>query len=92
MASKNIQRIRQAVLLGHVKLTHHALEEMDEDDLEILDIESALMTGQIVEKQKHSMSIKYKVCGKSTSHDIISVIGRFTETGYFLIITVFRGE
>lgn len=92
MASKDLQRIRDAVLLGRVKLTHHALEEIDEDDLDVLDVESALLTGRIVQKQKHSIPVKYKVCGKSTFDDMITVIGRFTESNYFLIITVFSGE
>ena len=92
MASKDLQRIRQSVLLGRLKLTHHAIEEMDADDLEILDIESAMMTGKIVQKQKHQVVMKYRICGKSISSAMMTVVGRFTESNYFLIITVFRGE
>lgn len=65
---------------------------MDEDELEVLDIESALLNGRIAGKQKNGLAKKIKVCGKTTTHDIITVIGRFTEADYFLIITVFRGE
>jgi len=92
MAIKDLRRIRQAVLLGHLKLTNHAIEEMDEEEFEVIDVESVLMTGRIVKKQKHQMALKFRVCGKSTSYDIMTVVGRFTEMNYFLIITVFRGE
>ena len=92
MASKDLQRIRQAVLLGNLKFTNHAIEEMDEEDFEVLDVESAIMTGKIVQKQKHQLNFKYRISGKDTSHDIVTVVGRFTKSGYFLIITAFSGE
>ena len=92
MAKKDLQRIRQAVLSGSLKLTHHALEEMDEEDLEIIDIQTVLINGQIIQKQKHQRIVKYRVCGHSITDDRVSVVGRFTAANDFLVITVFRGE
>jgi hypothetical protein len=92
MSIKELKKIRQVGLIGHIKLTHHAIEEMDEDNLEVLDIESAILTGTIVQKQRHQGTTKYRIYGKSTTQEMITVVGRFTESDYFLIITVFRGN
>ena len=47
MASPELERIRGAVLDGRCALTEHAYEEMDDDNLDVLDIESAILTGEI---------------------------------------------
>ena len=47
MARPELERIRNAVLDGRYSLTEHAYEEMDDDGLDVLDIESAILTGEI---------------------------------------------
>ena len=39
-----IDRIRQTILLSDYDMTVHAVEEMAEDDLDIFDIEEAILT------------------------------------------------
>jgi len=47
MASRELERIRTAILDHRYTLTEHAYEEMDEDNLDVLDVESAILTGEI---------------------------------------------
>ena len=44
--------MRELVRSGQYVMTTHADEEADEDGLSILDVENAILTGAIVEKQK----------------------------------------
>lgn len=46
MASKQFERIRDAILNQRYTLTEHAYEEMEDDNLDVLDVESAVLTGR----------------------------------------------
>ncbi|MCP4216387.1 MAG: DUF4258 domain-containing protein [bacterium] len=86
-----IDKIRDAIRNGNYDMSLHAVEEMGDDNLRIVDVESAVLNGKIVEQQKDEQrSTKYVVRGlcslRSTS---VGVVGRFKETGVFLIITVY---
>jgi len=56
-----LNRIRAAISNAAYDMTVHAVEEMAEDDLDLIDVETAVGT-----------------------------VGRFTETGRYLIITVYE--
>jgi hypothetical protein len=47
MASRELERIRNAILDHRYTLTEHAYDEMAEDNLDVLDVESAILTGDI---------------------------------------------
>jgi hypothetical protein len=47
MASRELERIRNAVLDRRYTLTEHAYDEMAEDKLDVLDVKSAILTGEI---------------------------------------------
>ena len=47
MASRGLERIRNAILDHGYSLTEHAYEEMDEDNLDVLDVEAAILAGDI---------------------------------------------
>ena len=47
MASRELERIRNAVLDHRYSLTEHAYEEMNDDNLDVLDVEAAILTGDI---------------------------------------------
>ena len=73
-------------------MTVHAEEEMHEDELTIFDVESALLTGVIAERQKDSDTgdWKYLVRGRSLDDDaVVTVVCRFGPTGKLVIITVY---
>jgi Domain of unknown function (DUF4258) len=47
-----LKRMREKVRTRQYVMTLHGEEEMDEDDLTIFDVESAILTGEIFERQK----------------------------------------
>ena len=92
MSRQIIEKIRNTIKLGNYDVTYHAVEEMAEDGLEIYDIESAILNGKIIKKEKRDpRGTKYTVKGLGTDLSTpIGVVGRFKETGVFLIITVYK--
>jgi hypothetical protein len=89
---RNIDRIREKIRLQEYDMTIHAMEEMAEDNLDILDIEHAVIDGQIAQIEKGDpRGTKYVVEGLATDQQSpVGVVGRFTTTGRFLIITVYE--
>lgn len=72
-------------------MTLHAEEEMDNDELTIFDVERAILTGEIVERQKeHKIGEwKYLIKGYTLTHNKIIVVSKLSITGKLVIITVF---
>jgi len=73
-------------------MTAHAMEEMAEDNLDILDIEHAILNGRIGRIEKGDLrGPKYTIEGTAINqHTLVGVVGRFTDTGRYLIITVYE--
>ena len=73
-------------------MTVHAVEEMAEDDLDIFDIEEAVLNGQVMRRNKRdSRGTKYTVEGLALDGErLVGVVGRFHGTDRFLIITVYE--
>ena len=92
MPRRTIEKIRDAIRTRNYDMTYHAVEEMAEDELGILDIENAVLSGKVTKREKDEpRGIKYVVKGTGTDRSaLIGVVGRFKETGTFLIITVYR--
>lgn len=91
MPRRVIEKIRDAIKTGNYDTTYHAVEEMAEDELGILDVESAVLNGKITKRQRDDpRGIKYVIEGVGRDGSTpIGVVGRFKETGIFLIITVY---
>ena len=91
MPHRLIERIRRKILLRDYDLTIHAIEEMAEDDLDVLDIEHAVLTGQVVRRHKHdARGTKYVIEGLAVDGErVVDVVGRFHAIDRFLIITVY---
>lgn len=87
-----IDKIRNAIRTGNYDMTHHASEEMAEDKLGIFDIESAVLSGKIAKIERDDpRGVKYVIDGVGTDQSTpIGIVGRFKETGVFLIITVYK--
>lgn len=92
MYGRIIDRIRNAIRSGNYDMTHHAVEEMAEDNLGILDIESAILSGQITKIERDDpRGTKHIIEGIGIEQfTSVGVVGRFKETGIFLIITVYE--
>ncbi len=73
-------------------MTVHAMEEMAEDDLDIVDIEQAVFTGQVVRSEKNDpRGTKYVVEGLATdSENRVGVVGRFQGSERYIILTVYE--
>jgi len=73
-------------------MTVHAMEEMAEDDLDIFDIEQAVLNGQVVRRNKKDpRGTKYTVEGLAVDGErLVGVVGRFHGTDRFLIIPVYE--
>lgn len=86
-----IDRIRKKIGFHQYDMSAHAMEEMSEDKLDITDIEGAILNGRITKIEKDDpRGTKYVLEGIATDQSTpVGVVGRFTSTGRFLIITVY---
>ena len=72
-------------------MTAHATEEMAEDDLNVVDVEHALLTGRVVQIQRDDpRGNKYLIEGTATDGTtLVGVAGRFLGRDRYLIVTVY---
>ncbi len=82
--------MRRAVLDQAYVLTPHAILEMREDQLDVLDVESAILTGRIERVfENDPRGPRYEVIGKACDQfTTVGVAARFV--GSLLIITVYE--
>ena len=73
-------------------MTVHAMEEMAEDHLDIIDIEHSILNGRVTKVEKGDpRGTKYVVEGQAVNEQTpVGIVGRFTTTGRYLIITVYE--
>jgi Domain of unknown function (DUF4258) len=73
-------------------MTTHAGEEAGEDALSILDIESVILTGAIVERQKdrETHEWKYVVRGDTLDGRCAIVVAKFGALGSLYMVTVYE--
>ena len=73
-------------------MTTHADEEADADDFSLFDVESAIFSGDIVERQKEAETRewKYVISGQTTDDRKMSVVAKFgASTKIVYILTVY---
>lgn len=77
---------------GRYVMTLHAEEEMDNDDLEIFDVENAVLTGKIIERQRDREmgEWKYLLKGQALSEKSAIVVLKLSPTGKVVILTVYK--
>src|SRR5438045_1138506 len=91
MASRELEHIRNAILDRRYALTEHAYDEMEEDNLQELDIESSILdceTDKVLTMDPGGTSslCMVKATDQATS---VGVVVRFVEHDQLLIITDF---
>ncbi|HLL14680.1 MAG TPA: DUF4258 domain-containing protein [Pyrinomonadaceae bacterium] len=91
MFEKILNRMREKVRALQYVMTLHAEEEMDSDDLSIFDVEQAILTGRIGERQKDTETgeWKYLIRGKSIEGRDVVAVSKLSSTGKLIIITVY---
>jgi len=67
---------------------------MEDDDLSILDVEHAIFTGEIIERQQDQETgeWKYLIAGNTLIDEPIIVVAKLALTGNLVIITVYWVE
>jgi hypothetical protein len=87
-----LRQFKDCIREKNYVVTLHAEEEMDEDELSIFDMERAILTGNIIERQKDReiKGWKYLIRGQIIDGSKIVVVGKLSPTGKMVIITVFR--
>ena len=92
MYERILRRFRERIRSLDYVVPLHAEEEMDEDGISVFDLESAILTGEIVERQhdRESREWKYVVNGKGVNGDSVGVVAKLSFTGRLVIITVYR--
>jgi len=89
-----LSKFKECVRENRYIVTLHGEEEMDEDELSIYDVERAILTGTIIERQKDSEKgeWKYIVRGQTMNDSEIAVVAKLSPTNKMVIITVYRDE
>ena len=92
MPRRVIDKIREIIRQNAYDLTMHANEEMAEDNLTIDEVEHSILNGKIVKTEKDDQrGPRYTIHGISLDQETaVGVVGRFTETQRFLIVTVYE--
>ena len=92
MSSSVIERIRDKIRSRQYDMSAHAMEEMAEDLLDIVDVETAVLNGDIVRVERDDpRGTKYVVEGVAVDQKTpVGVVGRFTGNERYLVITVYE--
>lgn len=91
MFDQILQEIQEKVQSQEYVLTLHAEDEMVQDRLTSFDVENALLTGEIVRRQRDSQrgEWKYVVEGRTLGSEIAVVVTKLAFNGKLVIITVY---
>ena len=92
MYDAELQRMCELIRTRRYVMTLHAEDAMDADGLTIFDVESAILTGQISERQRDRQpdEWKYLVSGQTLAGAAVTVVVKFSPTGKLVFITIFR--
>jgi hypothetical protein len=85
-------RTREAIRNGEYDMTAHAFDEIAEDALHLVDVEAAILNGRLMKTERDDLrGIRYTLHGTGADGStLLGTVGRFTETGRYLIITVYE--
>ncbi len=92
MYERILHQMRECIRTSQYVMTLHATDEMYDDNLSIFDVESAILTGEILERQKESSTgeWKYILKGQTLDEENIFVVGKISPVSKLVMITVFR--
>jgi hypothetical protein len=83
--------MRERVRSRQYVMTHHARIEMSDDGISIYDVEHAVLTGEILNRQQDQLTgeWKYRLLGTTINGPAVELIAKFGPTGKLVIITVY---
>ncbi len=87
-----LKRIRRAIREERYEFTTHAIEEMDEDELDEIDLLHAILHGEITEELTDDpRGVRFVVRGPTRENDKeMEIVCRFLPSGLLRIITVYE--
>ena len=91
MFERILKKIKELIKNRDYIVTTHADEEMTEDELSIYDVESVVLSGEILEKQRdiQSKESKYRLTGNTLNNEKAEVILKIGRSGKVVIITIY---
>ena len=91
MYPRILKRVQGLIRERRYVVTGHALDEMDDDGLTIFDVERAILTGEITERQKDAKTKewKYLIRGKTIEGINAVVVLKQGPTDKLVMITVY---
>ncbi len=92
MAQATINQLRHLVRTLNYVVSLHAAEELEDDNLNILDLESIVLTGKIIERQRDvkTREVKYVIAGTTLDGTKGEVVAKVGVTDKLFVITVYR--
>ena len=89
MARRVIDRLRAKIRAGQYLVPFHAANELDDDEISILDVESIILTGAIIERQRDSQTRerKYVIEGATLEGEAACCVVKIGPTGQLVLIT-----
>jgi hypothetical protein len=87
-----LNQLREKVRTRQYVMTVHAEEEMDEDELTIFDVESVILSGKIIQRQKDQSTgeWKYLVKGESLAGKSVVTVTKIGPTDKLIFIAIYR--
>ena len=91
MFDRILREMQERVRTRQYIVTLHAEEEMEDDELSIFDVERAVLTGKIVERQRDNQTTewKYRLSGESINNKKTELITKISVTGKLVFITAY---
>ena len=91
MFERILRRIHEKIRRRQYVLTLNARREMVEDELTIYDIERAILSGKILERQRdiETDELKYCIQGRTVAGIEMEAVVKFSPTGKLVVITVY---
>lgn len=91
MPHPTLNRIRDLVRSLNYVVSIHAVEELDDDNLTIFDLESILLTGRIIERQRDrpTREVKCVVSGTTLAGAPAEAVVKVGPAGQLIVITVY---
>ena len=91
MAATTITHLRDLVRAKNYVVSHHAADELEDDNLTILDLESIVLTGNIAERQHDQQTdeTKHLVIGGTLEGYEAETVVKIGYTGSLIFITVY---
>ena len=87
MYNRVLRKMQEQIRTRQYVMTLHAEEEMNDDGLTIFDIERAILTGELIERQEdhHTGEWKYLVSGSAIDSRLTIVVGKLSVTDKLVV-------